>query len=67
MSDPVETLNTLGAKWSPDLDSYAAGELDASQVRCVLCANAPCACPEFGSDEYFTLVNRRHGKTGGVR
>ncbi|WP_219517491.1 hypothetical protein [Nonomuraea ceibae] len=52
----------ISAKWSPDLDSYVSGEMDASQIRCALCANAPCQCPEFGTPEYFALIERRHGK-----
>lgn len=52
----------ISVKWSPDLDAYASGQMDASKVRCALCANAPCACPPFGSDEYFTLLDRRHGR-----
>lgn len=52
----------ISVKWSPDLGAYAAGELDASQIRCALCANAPCQCPEFGTPEYFALLERRHGK-----
>jgi hypothetical protein len=51
----------LSVKWSPDLDSYAAGEIDVSQIRCALCANAPCQCPEFGTAAYFALIDRRHG------
>ena len=42
--DPVAALDQLGAKWSPDFDAYASGQLDISQVRCVLCGQAPCAC-----------------------
>lgn len=52
----------LSVHWSPDLDSYAAGDLDIAQIRCALCANAPCACPEFGTPEYFALLDRRHGR-----
>jgi hypothetical protein len=59
--DPVAMLASLGAKVSPDLDAYAAGEIDASQVRCVLCGFAPCRCPEFGSPEYMALMDRLHG------
>lgn len=49
-------------KVSPDLAAYAAGEIPVSRVRCALCANAPCSCPEFGSDEYFALIDKRHGR-----
>jgi hypothetical protein len=34
----------------------------ASRVRCVLCRNAPCDCPEFGTPEYFALIDKRHSK-----
>lgn len=47
---------------SPDLGAYAAGEIDASQVRCVLCAHAPCDCPPFGSPEYVANIDRLHGR-----
>jgi hypothetical protein len=42
--DPFELLTSLGARVSPDLDAYASGEISASQIRCVLCGSAPCAC-----------------------
>jgi hypothetical protein len=42
--NPMTALLALGARVSPDLDAYASGELDASQVRCVLCGVAPCRC-----------------------
>lgn len=61
-TDPVAALNSLGAKWSPDFEAYASGELDASQCRCVLCQTAPCTCPEFDTPEYHALVNRVHGR-----
>ncbi len=61
--DPRELVDQLGAIWSPDLDAYAAGQLDASAVRCALCELAPCACPPFGTPAYVELVNRRHGRT----
>jgi hypothetical protein len=60
--DPVELLAALGALISPDFDAYAAGELDAAEVRCVLCERAPCGCPPFGTPEYFALIDRRHGR-----
>ncbi|MFG1753672.1 hypothetical protein [Streptosporangium sandarakinum] len=53
--------------WSPDLDAYASGRIDVSRIRCALCEQAPCACPEFGTKEYFALIDRRHGRTGGAR
>jgi hypothetical protein len=62
-TDPVKLVNRLGAKWSPDFDAYASGRLDASEVRCVLCGHAPCDCPAFGSDEYFALIDRVHGRS----
>lgn len=43
----VSTLEAAGCtevQVTPDLDAYAAGELDASQIRCVLCTIAPCSC-----------------------
>jgi hypothetical protein len=49
---------------SPDLGAYAAGEIDAAAVRCALCEQAPCNCPEFGSAAYFELLDRRHGRNG---
>jgi hypothetical protein len=61
--DPAAALAALGAVWSPDFDAYASGQLDASQVRCVLCGHAPCDCPPFGTPEYLALVDRLHGRT----
>ncbi|AVT39143.1 hypothetical protein [Plantactinospora sp. BB1] len=55
-----DLLDSLGAIWSPDLDAYAAGRIDASQIRCVLCQHAPCDCPPFGSPEYMALIDKRH-------
>ena len=49
--------------WSPDFDAYAAGEINASQVTCVLCLHSPCDCPAFGTPEYFALIDARHGRT----
>ena len=63
--DAVELVDSLGALWSPDFDAFASGALDAASVRCVLCEEAPCGCPEFGSDAYFALLNKRHGRGGG--
>ncbi len=58
--DPVAALDTLGAVWSPDFGAYAAGRLDPTTVRCVLCGRSPCACPPFGTPEYFALLDTRH-------
>lgn len=54
--------------WSPDFDDYATGRIGAEQIRCVLCEQAPCACPPMGSPEsrspeYLALIDRRHGRT----
>jgi hypothetical protein len=42
--DPVEILNSLGARWSSNLDDYASGKIDAHELVCVLCNTAPCSC-----------------------
>jgi hypothetical protein len=63
-TDPAGILATLGARVSPDFGAYAAGEIDASQVHCVLCTNAPCTCPPFGSPEYLAMVDKLHGRPG---
>ena len=39
-----EILDQLGARFSPDFDAYASGQLPASRVRCVLCGKCPCKC-----------------------
>jgi hypothetical protein len=44
--NPVEIVDALGAEWSTSFDAYASGEIDASQIRCVLCTPAPCTCAE---------------------
>lgn len=62
MAEPREILDQLGAAWSPDFDDYAAGRIDISAVRCVLCQTSPCECPPFGTPEYLELIQRRHGK-----
>lgn len=59
-------LDELGAKWSPDFDAYASGQLDISKVRCALCTKNPCVCPEFGTPEYFARIDRRHGRGAGT-
>lgn len=53
----------LSALVSDDFGAYAVGEIDASEVHCVLCQCAPCRCPAFGTDAYFALLDQRHGRT----
>ena len=60
--DPIDLVNALGAVWSPDVDDYAAGRIDACRVRCALCGQVPCQCPPFGTAEYLALVDRVHGR-----
>ena len=38
------------------------GEINASQVTCVLCLHSPCDCPAFGTPEYAALIDARHGR-----
>lgn len=61
--DPQEALDQLDAKWSPSFDDYAAGRIDASRIQCVLCGQVPCCCPDFGTPEYFALLDRVHGRS----
>lgn len=49
--------------WSPDFDAWVRGDIPLSKVRCVLCEQEPCECPEFGTPEYFALCDKRHGIT----
>jgi hypothetical protein len=60
MQDPVKAIDSLGAVWAPNFDSYAAGEIPVIEIVCVLCRHAPCNCPPFGTPEYLTLVRRLH-------
>lgn len=61
--DPATALEQLGSvKYSADFDAYASGQVDISQVRCVLCGLAPCDCPPFGTPEYFALLDKLHGR-----
>jgi ADP-ribose pyrophosphatase len=62
---PVAALAALGAVWSADFGAYASGQIDAAAVRCVLCGQAPCGCPPFGTPEYLALVDRLHGRARG--
>lgn len=48
---------------SPDLNAYATGQKAAHEVKCALCEHAPCNCPEFGTPEYFALLDARHGRS----
>jgi hypothetical protein len=62
--DAVEAVNALGAKWSPDMDAWLTGDVELHEMRCALCTKRPCACPEFGTPEYFALIDARHGRQG---
>jgi hypothetical protein len=58
LADPMAALVALGARFSPDLDDYASGRLDISQVRCVLCGVAPCQCrqcPATHENRYYEI------------
>lgn len=64
-----ELLERLGASISPDLDAYAAGELDVSQVRCVLCQVAPCVCrqcPVIVYNRYAAITGRPETEVCGM-
>lgn len=61
-TDPMSQLDQLGAIVSPDLDAYAAGQIEAGSLTCALCMRAPCRCPRFGSRAYLALCDVRHGK-----
>lgn len=68
--DPVGALEELGAVWSPDFDAYASGQLDISQVRCVLCRQAPCACTYCEADNenhYYLATGRPQFERCGMR
>ena len=65
MKDPVAILNALGARWSPDFDAYASGELDISQVRCVLCGVAPCECRQCPVPYVNRFAGLLDGRTSG--
>jgi hypothetical protein len=66
-ADPVGALLALGAKISPDLDAYASGRLDISQVRCVLCGVAPCQCRQCAAPylRYLAEAAEPCGMTAG--
>jgi hypothetical protein len=65
--NPSDALDEFGAVWSPDFDDYAAGRIDASQVTCLMCQQAPCGspnpCPKLGSPEYMARLDEIHGRT----
>ncbi len=63
MTGPVDAVNGLGAVWSPDFDAHAEGRLDLSQVRCLMCGQAPCQLdqhPPFASPEYMARLDALH-------
>jgi hypothetical protein len=69
-SDPVSILSALGARWSPDFDAYASGQLGLSQVRCVLCRRAPCTCIDCQAtheNRYYLATGRPQFEPCGMR
>jgi hypothetical protein len=63
--EPDDVLEALDAKFTPDLDAYAAGEIDLTQVRCLMCETAPCRCATdfpFGSPQYLARTREIHHK-----
>jgi hypothetical protein len=60
-ADLVAALEALGARFSPDFAAYAAGELDVSQLRCLLCGMAPCQCRQCEAP-YSTYLGRARGE-----
>ncbi|MFI6388693.1 hypothetical protein [Nonomuraea sp. NPDC050540] len=62
-----ENTDRCSVFWSTDFDRYASGELRVERVRCALCQHAPCDCPPFGTDEYYALIDARHGQGRGGR
>lgn len=60
--DSVDAVNALGAQWSPNMDEWVEGKIPDHELKCALCLKSPCACPPFGTPEYFALIDQRHGK-----
>lgn len=46
-----ETIDQLGAVWSPSFSDYAQGKITATEVVCVLCGPGDCRCAEMTMDE----------------
>lgn len=64
--DPLEALNTLGAKVSPALTR--PGPLRITARDCVICGpDQDCICHtiEFGSAEYMARLDALHGRKRG--
>lgn len=62
----MEALRALGAKISPALTR--PGPLSITSRDCVICGpDMDCICDqiEFGSPEYFTRLDRLHGRDTG--
>ena len=64
--DAVAALDSLGAVWSPDFDAYASGQLDASASAASCAGTRRATARRSGPPEYLALVDRLHGRTGGV-
>lgn len=66
VDDAARAMQRLGARYSPDFDACASGELEIRQVRCLMCEHAPCDCQQigltFGSAAYFDRLDAMHGR-----
>lgn len=48
--NPKDLLDRHGAEWSPNVDAYAEGRINAPDIACVLCHPAPCQCRPIDAD-----------------
>ena len=70
LDELTAVLERLGARWSPDLDAYASGQLPAHMVRCVLCGHAPCSCtycPATHENSFYMVTGRPQYEPCGMR
>jgi hypothetical protein len=68
--DAMGILRILGARFSPDLDAYASGQIPIEQVRCALCQHAPCGCrfcEATYENRYYLATGRPQFEPCGMR
>ncbi len=61
VNDPAGAVDYLGAEWSPDFGAYASGQLNVTQIRCLLCGQAPCKCRQCSAvvhNRYYLATGR---------